>query len=177
MRDTSFFAPDFKRDMEPEIAISENNNSRAMLSLSLMERQLKLNQMEADNQEVSGGSGLRVDLDLSAPDIQPPGPAAERDVNLEDLMRVSMVSNDRNSVTNQLLQEFSGDMEGQLQKPARYNIKHILQKSREIDLLNASEHDLKFVDFSPVQASVADPPACRSVDLGLECSNVNQNPF
>lgn len=43
MRDTSFFAPDFKRDMEPEIAISENNNSRAMLSLSLMERQLKLN--------------------------------------------------------------------------------------------------------------------------------------
>ncbi len=47
MQDTSFFAADFKREMEQQAVVSDSARSK-LLSLTQMERQLLLNRLEAE---------------------------------------------------------------------------------------------------------------------------------
>lgn len=77
LRDTSFFAADFK-----QLPQDDSKEQSKIMTLSQMERILMLNQMEAKDQMLTELDGSGVSKE------EPAG-----DVNLEDLMRVSMISN------------------------------------------------------------------------------------
>lgn len=123
-----------------------------------------LNRIEADQKE----AGPFIDLEVGSEELgfTKEHQIGDRDVNLEDLMRVSMVSSDPKPRKD----DFGTQKKGLKGVCGNYGLQSLLKKSKEPAA--GSKSSSNEINFCPADAREGSDPNCQSVDLGVDCSIV-----